>query len=307
MVDYIEAKALAKLEGFVLDETLPESPPTLALDLDTLPCGPDEPPLTGCVVDAVLAPEECARLVHAAEQSDAFAFWDASGDRARRSVRNADTLELNDTAFCAALWQRLSAFVPQRCSILPEDSQRYEPDLEGEWQAIGLNPHLLINRYAAGGHFAPHADGSTLVHFNERSLYTVLIYLNDCPDGGATQLLSSACGETSELGPQGARVARPEAVVHAVRPECGRALMYYHQVLHAGQMVGRGCTKYCLRTDVMYTRVDPICTAPNDLKAFELVQQARALEADGEPMQALPLYMRAAKLSEGIAKAYRLR
>ena len=57
----------------------------------------------------------------------------------------------------------------------------------------------------------------------------------------------------------------------------------------------------------MYTRVDPICTAPNDLKAYEMVQRARELEADGEPMEALPLYMRAAKLSEGIAKAYRLR
>ena len=30
-------------------------------------------------------------------------------------------------------------------------------------QASALNPHLLINRYGAGGHFTPHADGSTEV------------------------------------------------------------------------------------------------------------------------------------------------
>ena len=83
--------------------------------------------------------------------------------------------------------------------------------------------------------------------------------------------------------------------------------MYYHQVLHAGETVGRGCVKYCLRSDVMYRRVEPICTAPKDIEAYELVVQARDLEAGGEPMAALPLYMRAAKLSQGIAKAYRLR
>ena len=78
-------------------------------------------------------------------------------------------------------------------------------------------------------------------------------------------------------------------------------------MLHAGQTVGAGCHKYCLRTDVMYVRAKPTCTEPKDLLAYDLVQQARAFEAAGAPMDALPLYMRAAKLSDGIAKAYRLR
>lgn len=57
----------------------------------------------------------------------------------------------------------------------------------------------------------------------------------------------------------------------------------------------------------MYVRAKPTCTEPKDLLAYDLVQQARAFEAAGAPMDALPLYMRAAKLSDGIAKAYRLR
>ena len=120
--------------------------------------------------------------------------------------------------------------------------------------------------------------------------------------------MSSELGEASVVdAASGARVARPEAVVHAIRPQRGRALVYYHQVLHAGETVGANCTKFCLRTDVMFERCTPICTAPNDKLAFDLVMQARAREAAGVPMEALPLYMRAAKLSHGVAKAFRLR
>ena len=43
------------------------------------------------------------------------------------------------------------------------------------------------------------------------------------------------------------------------------------------------------------------------MQAFGLVLQARAAEARGAPMEALPLYMRAAKLSDEIGKAFRLR
>ena len=104
----------------------------------------------------------------------------------------------------------------------------------------------------------------------------------------------------------GARVAKPSAIVHAISPECGRALVYYHQVLHAGAVVGRGCRKYCLRTDVMYRREPAQGTAPNDVEAWTLIQRARECEARGAPMEALPLYMRAKKLSKVVARAYRI-
>ena len=279
----------------------------------------------GIVVDDLLSPRECERLVEACERSCGFGWWDPSvdagssssgGGEKKTEVRNADTLELDDPALCTGLWRRLAPFMPPSVAIGREDAERYEHDLEGTWDAAGLNPHLLVNRYGPGGHFAPHADGSTIRDFNHRSLYTVLIYLNDCAEGGATLLLTDEHGDTSELleapgsggGGGGAlvRVARPAAVLHAVRPHKGRALMYYHQQLHSGETVGAGCQKYCLRTDIMYRRREPLCTAPNDLEAFALVQRAGAHEAAGEVTEARACYRRAASLSRGIAKAYRL-
>ena len=52
--------------------------------------------------------------------------------------------------------------------------------------------------------------------------------------------------------------------------------------------------------------VPPRLTAPNERRAFETYQEALALEAAGDAMAALPLYMRVGKLSAEVARVYRL-
>jgi hypothetical protein len=59
-------------------------------------------------------------------------------------------------------------------------------------------------------------------------------------------------------------VASPESVIHAVQPVTGRALVYWHQTLHAGAPVGENASKYTLRTDVMYERTPAACVTPED-------------------------------------------
>ena len=39
---------------------------------------------------------------------------------------------------------------------------------------------VILVRYPAGGHFSPHTDGYVIEDFNTRSLYSVIIYLNQC-------------------------------------------------------------------------------------------------------------------------------
>ena len=96
MPDFVQAKALTAVE-FTLDATAPTTPVASSLA-----------PVDGAfLIDQLLSTDECDRLVAAAEKSGGFAFWDPDGGEARRSVRNADTLELADPEFCAALWARL--------------------------------------------------------------------------------------------------------------------------------------------------------------------------------------------------------
>ena len=147
--------------------------------------------------------------------------------------------------------------VAARWSLATDASEArcHEPELEGgEWVATGLNEHLLVNRYGAGGHFAPHADGSTVVDFNRRSLFTVLVYLNDVAEGGATQLLSEEERECAIVHDplSGAAVASAKAVLHAVAPRAGRALVYWHQTTQTPRAGGRRLRKAlrALRRDV---------------------------------------------------------
>ena len=307
MANYIVDKPLATLDDLTLDgdddgDAGVETKPTLTLSLADI----DES-LDGFVLDGVLTRDECQRTIDSFERAG-FSFWDPAGaDDDKRRVRNADTLEFIGGELCAQLWRRLAPFVVARSRISPEQ-ERCEPDIEGEWAAAGLNEHLLVNKYVAGGHFAPHVDGATIDTFNRRSLYTVLLYLNDTASGGATQILrGEQCDATQRDEARGGpAVARSDAVAHAVEPRAGRVLVYWHQTLHAGEPVGPGALKYCIRSDIMFERDPPQCTAPNDLEAFELYERARALEADGRTMEALPLFMRSAKISPGIRKAFRM-
>ncbi len=124
---------------------------------------------------------------------------------------------------------------------------------------------------------------------------------------GATQLLRGDQSDaTCADGGAAPLVAREGAVVHAVRPVAGRAVVYWHETLHAGQPVGAAECKYCLRTDVMYRRDPPLATAPADAEAYELYQRARSLEGAGDAMAALDCLRRAKRLSPLIARAYRL-
>ena len=185
-MDFIKEKPLAQVAtSKVLDSAPPAT--TGSRRLDNI--GVD-----GIVVDGLLSAEECGRLVKVAEASTGFAFWDPDCSPERRAVRNADTLEFEDAELCTDLYSRLLPHIAKTVRFSPEDEDTFETELEGEWVATGLNTHLLINRYGGGGHFAPHADGSTVVDFNHRSLYVCRLRLKwragkPCPAGAS----SSCC------------------------------------------------------------------------------------------------------------------
>ena len=169
---------------------------TNALD-DLVPCCPllaeagKEPlqgGLDGFVLKGLLNKSECESLIKATE-SMGFSFWNPSSER--KDYRNADTVEVTHQQLADALWLRVKDEVAAEVTILA-DSPRHSKELEGTWVAVGMNPNMLFNRYFAGGHFSPHTDGYTVLDFNTRSMYSALIYLNDCPVGGATRMMEES-------------------------------------------------------------------------------------------------------------------
>lgn len=254
------------------------------------------------LVEKLFTHDECKYLIECAEKIG-LDFWDpASVDS--HPFRRAYTLECNHQALADFIWDRVNHLVLPKVNISEADEHRHEIDIVGDWVPCGINPRFLFSRYRDGGHFAPHTDGCTIINLNERSLFSCVIYLNSCDEGGQTRLYSNT--QTSiplEKDSHGRLTGKPELVIHTVDPVEGRMLVFYHQQLHEG--VPAGC-KYIIRTDVMYRREVPICDEPQDREAFALYLEAQAEADRGNFEQSLPLFKRAFKMSPAISRLYRM-
>lgn len=173
-----------------------------------------------------LTPEECAGYVRTTEQVGygPAPITTASGFVMAPEVRNNERVMLDNVTWAGELWARAKPFVPS--------------PYRGH-EATGLNERFRFYRYDEGHTFRPHIDG----HFarnDERSQLTFMVYLSGDCEGGETVIYFSDDGLTHTDG-----------AALRVRPETGKALVFYHYLLHEGAPVTAG-RKYVLRTDVMY-------------------------------------------------------
>jgi predicted 2-oxoglutarate/Fe(II)-dependent dioxygenase YbiX len=173
-------------------------------------------------VPDVLSAAECASLIAFAEQKgfDAAPVTTARGFVMMPELRNNTRVIVDDVARANDLWARLEHALP-----------RTRGAFGGAARAVGLNERFRFYRYDVGQCFRWHRDGAFERSPRERSQLTLMVYLNDDFEGGATEF--------------------DEGIV--VRPRRGSALIFAHPVRHQGAPVTRG-RKYVLRTDVMYVR-----------------------------------------------------
>ena len=174
-------------------------------------------------VTELLSGNECSELI---KLSESLGYGDAPlstslGPVMRKDIRNNYRVVVDDALRAASLWERAREFVPQRyrgCN------------------SVGFNERLRFYRYDPGQLFDWHRDGCFERPSGERSLLTVLVYLNDNFTGGETSF------DEPEI----------QTGILKIVPQPGLALFFDHPLLHKGEPVTSG-RKYVLRTDVMYT------------------------------------------------------
>lgn len=173
-------------------------------------------PLVWTIPDVMSAPE-CREAIARIEQLGPAAAPVSTprGMEMMPDVRNNERVMFDDVALAARLFARIKDAIP--------------PVLCG-MKAVGANERFRCYRYSPGQLFAPHYDGSYERTARERSLLTLIVYLNEDFAGGRTAFLDFDL----------------EAV-----PKAGTALVFQHLLLHEGCMVHSG-VKYAMRSDVMY-------------------------------------------------------
>jgi len=96
------------------------------------------------------------------------------------------------------VFERLKNFLKPIC--LEKDDYKQTGKgyrLEGVWEPIGVEESWALSKYPPESHFGPHFDGPTVTNFGERTLQTLVIYLNEDFEGGGTNFLDEKTTERS--------------------------------------------------------------------------------------------------------------
>jgi len=255
------------------------------------------------VVDDVLSGEECGFLVEKAEKLG-FSFWDERIEK-KTAFRNADTVEVVQDELAEFLWGRLKGCCDE-VVVADEDEEheRWQRDLIGEWEPCGTNRNILFARYRQGGHFAPHTDGFSIESCDKRSMYSIVLFLNDCKEGGGTRFFEQEQKEQLVLDDAGRFVGTEDLTKFCIEPKAGRAVIFFHNIVHQGVPVGVGSEKYIIRSDVMFRRRNPVCKTERDREAFQLYQAAQEKSIAGQSDEAIQMFRKAFKMSPVLSDLY---
>lgn len=188
----------------------------------------------------VLDPQECRRLI---ALSEALGYLpDAAVSLPRRIRHNDNVVWITDADTDGIIWARLA-------DALGRDLSPYHPH-----RPLGINARFRFYRYNAGDYFKAHSDGawsgSRVVNgellnnaYPDRfSQMTLLLFLNDDFDGGATRFVVR-----DEAG--GGRFVD-------VRTPAGGALCFPHgahplHCVHSSEPIEQG-VKYIIRSDILF-------------------------------------------------------
>lgn len=178
--------------------------------------------------DAFESPAFCRDLITRAHDMgfQAAPITSETGTGVMPDIRNNDRVIFDDPDLASALWKKARAL--------------FSEPFKGN-RAMRLNDRFRAYRYRPGQFFDWHQDGTYADTDGQRSVFTMMLYLNDGYEGGGTSF---------------ADVFSPHVFRDfTIAPRLGKALFFHHPLSHRGDPVVRGA-KYVLRTDVMFAQDD---------------------------------------------------
>ncbi|MEO8354213.1 MAG: NAD(+) synthase [Chthoniobacteraceae bacterium] len=246
-------------------EALPGAwnPPPIELDQVASVPGIEAIPMDGLAmrVRHALTPRDCERLRAAfatagcAVPVGVTGVCDAHGIGSQRAAAWSPELS-------CVLWQKLAPVVPSVRFLdqySPTDGFA-TPTRAGHrsWRVVGLSPLLRFMRYDRGGQHFAHYDAGFDYGDGRRTLLSVVFYLSDAAESGATRFVRD--GQSSK--PVGERdfsdwdrETRADEVAFAVHPKTGDVLVFDHRLCHDVQRWDGPTPRVIVRADVVYEAI----------------------------------------------------
>ena len=205
----------------------------------------------------LLTSDECDEIIRNTTEDE----FEPMSDKYDVRIRNGSRLVVIDDRFARTLWRRLKF-----SNKLPQLIQNTRPlgfNVQGEWEMSGVNPAMRLNKYKKDQFFAPHKDAQYAPSGDERSLLSLIIYLNDDFTDGETKFYFPKFKPKSDI--KGLTV-KEEIEVYGglengyecvtLEPKKGYAVLFTHNLLHEAMPwnTKNSTDRLVLRTDVLVKR-----------------------------------------------------
>ena len=264
-----------------------------------------------CELDNVLTEEQCDEII---ESSSLYKFQDMGVKYDATKERNNSRLLVLDSDVAKYLSDRIEETLS---TVIRDHSIPLVPlgfdVLRGNWEFSGLNEALRINKYSAERRefFACHKDAQYCPSGDERSILSLVLYLNEGFKGGETCFYLPKNREVYTKG----MTVDEEIRAHGgldngfhqmkISPVKGSAVLFSQNILHESIPLEPQQTidKFILKTDFMLKRKDKpfgfsisIQEKEDYFKSLNYFREAQQKELVGDKNEASQFYERALSL-----------
>jgi hypothetical protein len=227
-----------------------------------------------------------------------------------KDQRDSSRLCIFDENLSSTLWYRLEKIIGQ---ISNNKTHPFGFDVNGVWKPFFINNCFRLSKYEKDSiGFTPHLDSQFSGSFHLKSIFSLVIYLNDDFQGGETNFYSKENLNIDLNSFQGLTL-KEEIKLNgglknydsmSIKPLTGNGVLFNHDILHSGEKIEQG-TKYVLRTDVVFHRVKVEKSIFNT-KLFslctDLFREAQNQELDGNIKKSSDLYERSLSIRRFVTK-----
>ena len=263
-------------------------------------------------IENVLTNEECRDIIDNISHCN---FQDMSNEYDPEKERNNSRLLVLDNHLSKHLWDKvkdvLECVIQENCIMLCPLGFDV---LRGKWEFCGLNKAIRVNKYSSdrNEYFAPHKDAQYCPSGDERSIFSLVIYLNEGFQGGNT------CFYLPKKLKEQTRAMTVEEEIKAegdledgfdlvnIIPMTGMAVFFSQNILHESTPLVQGeipeC-KFILKTDVMLRRKEKplgfavgIKEKDHYFQCLSYFREAQQKELDNEIIEAGQIYEHALSL-----------
>ena len=237
----------------------------------------------------VLSPKECKCIINSSKNK-----FDKIDKEYLATVRNSKRLLTLNENLSNVVWKRINNFIKEK--YYENQVTPFGFGTEGEWSPYYINECFRISEYNKGARFNIHRDACYVKNEDIRSIYTIIIYLNDNFQGGETIFYKTNKKRQMCQTVQQEMDNNEYKIKYSYKPKQGEVLIFDHDIIHEGIEVSNG-NKYICRTDVVFERKEKPKNFNYDWrnnKNFMLCQdyylEAGRLEVMGQVDKASELY-----------------